>query len=449
MLCIPAFGKTARPNILLILADDLGYADLGVQGCTQFQTPNIDSIAKNGVRCKQGYVSNSVCAPSRAGILSGLTSAGAQLLAGPCELLADGGPVTWTAVTRVEAADDHVIMGRTGRAPGLSLELTTRIEFDGMCRFDLKVTPVADAQRPTELTLQIPLAAGRATLMHHPGRWFDDQTCAGAVPDDGWQAPNTLWLWVGDEDRGLCWFAEDQAAWSLDPDRPGISLTPEGGRTVMRVSLANVAGRLNAPRSFTWGLMATPVKPMPDDWRTWRFGSPIYPSTNVAVQWSVKSLSRWHSFPVPIEPEKYRELARTAHAAGKRIVPYTNFNMQSDTGPEWTYWGEDWNACAGEGKAADVLLDKGVKTVIITLGEKGFLLADKAGKEMIASYKVKAVDSTAAGDAFTGALAFGLASGKSIKEAAIYANAVAAISVTRLGAQPSMPTKEEVDAFIK
>ena len=63
--------ERSKPNILLILADDLGYADLGIQGCTQFKTPNIDSIAKNGVRFKQGYVSNSVCAPSRAGLLSG------------------------------------------------------------------------------------------------------------------------------------------------------------------------------------------------------------------------------------------------------------------------------------------------------------------------------------------------------------------------------------------
>jgi len=100
-------------------------------------------------------------------------------------------------------------------------------------------------------------------------------------------------------------------------------------------------------------------------------------------------------------------------------------------------------------KAADTLLGKGVKTVIITLGEKGFLLATKDSKEMIASHQVKAVDSTAAGDAFTGGVAYGIASGKSVKEAAVYANAVAAISVTRLGAQPSMPTKEEVDAFIK
>ena len=71
LLSFPALGETDRPHILLILADDLGYADLSVQGGTQFQTPNIDSIAKGGVRFRQGYVSNSVCAPSRAGLLSG------------------------------------------------------------------------------------------------------------------------------------------------------------------------------------------------------------------------------------------------------------------------------------------------------------------------------------------------------------------------------------------
>ncbi len=290
-----------------------------------------------------------------AGLLAGLSSAQAQLLAGPCDLLADGTPVDWDAPVMVEAADDHVTMARTGRAPDLSLELGMRIEFDGMCRFDLRVTPANGADHPTELALQVPLVGDHATLMHHPGPWFDDETCAGAVPAEGWEAPNALWLWAGDEDRGLCWFAEDQAAWMLDPDRPGFSLIPEGERTVMRVSLANLPGRLAQERSFTWGLMATPVKPMPEDWRTWRFGSPIHESTNVAVQWSVKSLNQWHSFPVPIEPEKYRQLGADAHAAGKRIVPYTNFNMQSDTGAAWDYFGAEWDAHAGRGTAADVL----------------------------------------------------------------------------------------------
>jgi ribokinase len=99
-------------------------------------------------------------------------------------------------------------------------------------------------------------------------------------------------------------------------------------------------------------------------------------------------------------------------------------------------------------KAADWLLAKGVKNVIITLGDKGALIANESGKETIERIKVKAVDSTAAGDAFTGAMAYGLANGSSLKEAAVFANAVAAISVTRFGAQASMPTKQEVDAFI-
>ena len=63
--------KPVKPNILYILVDDLGYEDIGVQGCKQFKTPNIDKIFNRGVRFTQGYVSNSVCAPSRAGLLTG------------------------------------------------------------------------------------------------------------------------------------------------------------------------------------------------------------------------------------------------------------------------------------------------------------------------------------------------------------------------------------------
>ena len=99
-------------------------------------------------------------------------------------------------------------------------------------------------------------------------------------------------------------------------------------------------------------------------------------------------------------------------------------------------------------KAADALLAKGVKTVIITLGEKGLMLATKDSKEMIPGNKVEALDSTAAGDAFTGCLAMGIAEGKTIREAAEMAKAVSAISVTRIGAQSSMPTLDEVREFL-
>jgi arylsulfatase A-like enzyme len=73
-----AFGQSVatqptetRPNIVLIVADDLGYAELGCQGCKDIPTPNIDSIARAGVRFTQGYVSCPICAPTRAGLLTG------------------------------------------------------------------------------------------------------------------------------------------------------------------------------------------------------------------------------------------------------------------------------------------------------------------------------------------------------------------------------------------
>jgi arylsulfatase A-like enzyme len=67
----PQHAKPGKPNIVVILVDDLGYAELGCQGCKDIPTPHIDSIARNGVRFTDGYVSCPVCAPTRAGLLTG------------------------------------------------------------------------------------------------------------------------------------------------------------------------------------------------------------------------------------------------------------------------------------------------------------------------------------------------------------------------------------------
>jgi ribokinase len=100
-------------------------------------------------------------------------------------------------------------------------------------------------------------------------------------------------------------------------------------------------------------------------------------------------------------------------------------------------------------KAAQKLLKCGVKTVIITMGAKGCYVVNNEIKEFFPAQKVKAVDSTAAGDAFVGGLAFCMAQGKSILEAVLFAGNVAALSVTKMGAQSSMPSMKEVEKFIK
>ena len=62
---------SARPNILVIVGDDMGYGDIGVHGCKDIPTPHLDSLAKNGVRCTSGYVSGPYCSPTRAGLMTG------------------------------------------------------------------------------------------------------------------------------------------------------------------------------------------------------------------------------------------------------------------------------------------------------------------------------------------------------------------------------------------
>ncbi|MGL4648774.1 MAG: PfkB family carbohydrate kinase, partial [Caldilineaceae bacterium] len=94
------------------------------------------------------------------------------------------------------------------------------------------------------------------------------------------------------------------------------------------------------------------------------------------------------------------------------------------------------------------LLAAGVKQVVVTLGEAGALVWDESGATPIAPHAVKAVDTTAAGDAFVGAFAVALSQGRSPVEAARWGNAAGAIAVTRAGAQPSLPSRAEVEALL-
>lgn len=99
-------------------------------------------------------------------------------------------------------------------------------------------------------------------------------------------------------------------------------------------------------------------------------------------------------------------------------------------------------------EAAKLLKAKGVKNVIITLGSKGSLVCGSGEALIVPARKVSAVDTTAAGDVYNGALVTALSENKSLEEAARFATICSSISVTRLGAQPSIPYRKEVDELI-
>lgn len=100
-------------------------------------------------------------------------------------------------------------------------------------------------------------------------------------------------------------------------------------------------------------------------------------------------------------------------------------------------------------KVAKSLLKRGPQNIALKLGSRGVYWASGNGESFVPAFKVQAVDSTAAGDAFNAGLAVSLMKGAEPPEAVRFASAVAALSVTRAGAQPSMPTAREVSRFLK
>jgi ribokinase len=98
--------------------------------------------------------------------------------------------------------------------------------------------------------------------------------------------------------------------------------------------------------------------------------------------------------------------------------------------------------------AAARLRARGASRVIITLGERGAFASAAEFEGLVPAFKVEPVDTTAAGDVFNGALAVALAEEKPLEKALRFASAAAALSVTRLGAQPSAPTRAEIEAFL-
>ena len=99
-------------------------------------------------------------------------------------------------------------------------------------------------------------------------------------------------------------------------------------------------------------------------------------------------------------------------------------------------------------RAACALHDKGIGTVIITLGSRGVWASVNGEGRRVPGFKVKAIDTIAAGDTFNGALVTALLEGKKMDDAIRFAHAAAAIAVTRKGAQPSVPWRKEIDEFL-
>ncbi|MCZ7649481.1 MAG: DUF6067 family protein [Planctomycetota bacterium] len=182
-----------------------------------------------------------------------------------------------------------------GEARGAGVAVLSKVvyEYDGMARYDLVLKPEAGAVDLEGLTLQIPLKAKYARLLNAipPGGAFRTCLTAFALPErDGALWDTHTWfktmeglperpfggfasvLWLGGAVRGLCWFAENDRGWAPSPERPALAIERAGETVTLNVNLIAAPFKLAAARAITYGLIATPPKPLPKDHRLWNRG---------------------------------------------------------------------------------------------------------------------------------------------------------------------------------
>jgi ribokinase len=152
------------------------------------------------------------------------------------------------------------------------------------------------------------------------------------------------------------------------------------------------------------------------------------------------ALAREHGVRVILNPAPARPLSDDILSKVSILTPneseaelLTGVQVEDDEGAE---------------EAARALAAKGVETVILTLGKRGAFVFESGSGELVPGFEVEAVDTTAAGDVFNGSLAVGMSEGMPLAEAVRFANAAAALSVTKLGAQPSAPTRSAIEDFL-
>lgn len=145
--------------------------------------------------------------------------------------------------------------------------------------------------------------------------------------------------------------------------------------------------------------------------------------------------------PVIFNPAPAREL-------DQEILEHVTILTPNET-EAWALSGVEIRSEDDAKEAARRLRERGVGTVVITLGGKGAYFDDGKEARLVPTWPVDVVDTTAAGDAFNGALAVAYAKGMPWSDALRFANATGALTVTRMGAQPSIPTLQEVESFLK
>ncbi len=221
------------------------------------------------------------------GLWDSIVSQGRELLAAPITVRARmaGGEAAWRNgdIKLLKQTAAAARFASTIASDPVIIEAHSTIEFDGCMKVEMTLAPGPRPQQVERLWIDIPLRDLEAPLLH---TYVDGMRInhAGATPAgegsiwqsamarrrDEWRNSFCSYLWLGAEERGLAWFAENDRGWLTARDggnAPLQELIREGDRLTLRVYLVNTPSTITTRHHLVFGLQASPTKPMPDDWR--------------------------------------------------------------------------------------------------------------------------------------------------------------------------------------
>jgi len=251
------------------------------------------------------------------GLWDQVNATGESILAGPIRLEAhlnkdassEASYFKWKhgKLRFVEKSKDRVRTQASLASPTLKAQVNSEFDYDGMMKVELELTPQETGEIES-LTLSIPVKSDIATLMH---ACVDGVLAnpAGAIPaGEGvvWDSTKTQrsntygtwipYLWIGGPERGVCFFSDTDRDWVLDDNKVAIDLVRKDGAVTLRAHLINRPAKLTRKHRIVFGLQATPVKPLPADWRKWALLGGTSNTVNFAFLWSGTVWGGWDDF---------------------------------------------------------------------------------------------------------------------------------------------------------
>ncbi|MDD5705508.1 MAG: DUF6067 family protein [Kiritimatiellae bacterium] len=299
------------------------------------------------------------------GLPAQIVSKEAELLAAPVSLRLqlEGKSITWSQSKSeiVSSSPASVeIAGAAEAAPAsgeIALQTRLRLEYDGLIVYRLRLV-LPKKTSADSLVLDIPMRSETVLYRHRQtmadlARCIPGTTVGGALPSgEGIVDSSTFipYAWLGDNDRGLFWFCESAEHWPNWANSNAVETVREGDRTVLRLNLLQPGQTLPSDWEFEFGLQATPAKPMPPQWRNWRWW-PAAGATQEIVLSGPKP-NAYYGYPGPEEEETFTKSIADRHAKGRQGVFYSLIHMMDETCPEFKRFGQYWHAGEGMGDAS-------------------------------------------------------------------------------------------------